>query len=264
MKHLSTPLSKGTAVALSCFIAVTALLTSAWPAQAQSSAFVPVKPIPVAPGGLVTLAGHVPMQVFDGTATRVGHYNPEQKLRLVLGIQPPHLAEEEKFLDELQTKGSPNFHKFLTLEESIARFAPSAADEQKVVDWAESQGLTVTHRFNHRLLVDVEAPAGVIEKAFGVTINSYQVVYEDDLKFSIDHEPVIPANLAGIVHNIEGLNSIQHEHGSRPESTVGHPADYAEGPAIARGEGGHGDADPSKLPGHLQLAGLQLRRPAEP
>jgi xanthomonalisin len=92
------------------------------------------------------LSGHTPPQVLDGSAVRVSHYNLDRKLRLVLAIQPPQTAEEEQFLTELQTKGSPNSHQFLTTEEWNARFAPSAEDEQKVVDWAQSQGLTVTNR----------------------------------------------------------------------------------------------------------------------
>jgi len=36
--------------------------------------------------------GHTPHKVLDGTAIRVSHYNPEQKLRLALTVQPPHMA----------------------------------------------------------------------------------------------------------------------------------------------------------------------------
>jgi hypothetical protein len=61
--------------------------------------------------------GHTPHKVLDGTAIRVSHYNPEQKLRLALTVQPPHMAEEE----------------------------------QLVVDWARSQGLTVTNRYANRM-----------------------------------------------------------------------------------------------------------------
>ena len=138
-----------------------------------------------------------PPQVLMGTAKLVEHYNPSQMLRLVFALRPPHMAEEEEFLKELHTKGSPNFHRFLTPEEWDSRFAPSVEDEQAVVDWARSAGFTVTHRFPDRLLVDVEAPAGTIEKVFGVTINRYQLGAE--ILFSNDRDPVIPARLAGIV-----------------------------------------------------------------
>ena len=69
---------------------------------------------------------NTPVQVVDGTASLVGPYDPTGKLRLALGLIPPHLAEEEQFLRELQDKTSPNFHKYLTPEQWNARYAPSA------------------------------------------------------------------------------------------------------------------------------------------
>ncbi len=194
---------------------------------------------------IISSSAETPLQLQQGTALRIGHYSPEQKLRVALAIQPPHMAEEEAFLKKLQDKTSPEFHKFLSAEEWDARFAPSAADEQKVVDWAVSQGLTITHRFKNRLLVDVEAPAGVLEKAFGVTINSYKIGAE--LDFSNDRDPVIPAALNGILYSVQGLNNIQRVHGSWPEDPATRPPDYVPGPVYSSGESGQKDGIRSKM-----------------
>jgi hypothetical protein len=199
-----------------------------------------------------------PQQVSDGTARLVGHYNPSQMLRLVFGLQPPRMAEEEQFLEELQTKGSPQFQHFLTAEEWNVRFAPSAQDEQAVVDWARGQGLTVTRRFPNRLLVDVEAPVATIEKALNLTINSYQLGVTTF--FSNDRDPAIPASLAGIVHSVGGLNNLQvlrpaNKAAKEPVFPV-----YAPGPVVALGKpsGGH-DGDRTKLP--PALASSKKRSP---
>src|SRR5580692_4340553 len=194
--------------------------------------------------GQVTLANHVNEKVTSGSATLVSPYDPTQKLRLTLALQPPHMAEEEEFLAELETKGSPNFHKFLTPDEWNARFAPAVEDEQKVVDWATSQGFTVTNRFANRLLVDVEAPVAVIEKAFGVSISNYQVGSEVD--FSNDRDPVVPTELSGILYSVSGLNSIDRLQGGMPEARKVKGADYVAGPVYANGISSHGDGDPTK------------------
>jgi len=139
------------------FLLLVALcMLAAWPALAQSA-------------DSVALSGHTPKEVAEGSATLVGHYNPSQMLRLVIGIQPPHMAEEKQFLNELKTKGSPEYRHFLTSDEWDARFAPSVEDEQAVVDWAKASGFTVTERYSHRLIVDLEAPSATIEKALGVS-----------------------------------------------------------------------------------------------
>ena len=201
----------------------------------------------------VSLPGHVPAQVLDGTATRTSHYNSDQKLRIVMSIRPPHMAEEEEFIKEQQIKSSPNFHKFLTAEEWNSRFAPSVEDEQKVVDWAQSQGLTVTRRFSHRLIVDMEGTVDNIEKAFGVTIDNYQ--FGDEVDFSNDRNPLLPASLSNIVTTVQGMNNIQREHGSAPGSEHVKGPDYAPGPAFSSGNNINKDGDPTQLPGHSNLAG---------
>jgi hypothetical protein len=245
------------------FLMIVALCVFAsWPALAQAPGSAEGDQSSVAAGGSVTLGGHTPSQVLEGTATWVGPYNRQQKLRLVLAVQPPHMAEEEEFIQELETKGSPNFHQFLTPEEWNARFAPSAEDEQKVVDWATSQGLTVTNRFANRLLVDLEAPVPVIERAFGVNINSYQVGNEVD--FANDRDPVLPSSLDGIVYAVVGLNSIDRLHGGMPEARKAKGPDYVAGPVFAEGISSHGDGDPGKSPDAVRAAlasGLPSPRP---
>ena len=147
-----------------------------------------------------------PRQVLQGTAKLIKPYDPASKLRLAISIKAPQMAAEEKFLQELQDRTSPNFKKYLTPEQWNARFAPSVQDEQSVVDWATSQGLTVTGRYPNRLMVNVEGTVDAIQKAFNITINSYDV--NGATEFSIDRDPVIPGNLAGVFQYVDGLNSI--------------------------------------------------------
>jgi Bacterial Ig-like domain (group 3)/Pro-kumamolisin, activation domain len=231
-KFIATPCTR-------VFLLIAALCVFAsWPALAQTSSSTEE--------GSLTLPNHIPSKVANGTATLVGHYNPGQMLRLVLTVQAPHMAEEEQFIKALLTKGSPGFHKFLTQDEWNTRFGPSVEDEQAVVDWAQSVGLTVTKRYPNRLLVDVEATAGTIEKAFGVTINNYQVGKEVD--FSNDRNPVIPANLSGILSFVTGLSNVERPHriGSSHPTVKG--ADYVPGPPISEGESAYGAGDPTKAP----------------
>jgi kumamolisin len=149
--------------------------------------------------------------VQNGTAVLLGHYDPEQKLRLAVVLALPHPAEEKQFLEDIQDKESPLFHLFLSPEEWNARFGPSAESEQAVVDWAQSQGLTVTHRYNNRLAVDLEAPAWAIEKALNLIINSYQLPAADGVEgrtvYSNDVDPSVPATLGGVIYAVLGLNS---------------------------------------------------------
>src|ERR1019366_2033246 len=162
------------------------------------------------------------------------------KLRLAIGITPPNMAAEEKYLQELQDKSSANFHKYLTPEQWNQRFAPSAQDEQAVVDWTKSQGLTVTARYPNRLMVNVEGTVASIQQAFRITINNYDV--SGQVEFSNDRDPVIPANLATIIGSVDGLNSIQRMRpaGAGTKGVLG--PDSSPGPLLQEGPVAHGDS----------------------
>jgi pro-kumamolisin-like protein/Big-like domain-containing protein len=180
----------------------------------------------------VKLGGPTPREVTDGSAKLIKHYDPNQKLRLVFGLQPPHMVEERKFLKELGTKGSKNYRNFLTAEEWNKRFAPSKQDEQAIVDWAKSQGLTVTGRYPNRLLVDVEGPVSIIEPALNLKINNYEL--NSKMFFSNDRDPIVPVGLN--IHSVGGLNNLQVlRPAARNIKEPQFPA-YAPGPVVANGE----------------------------
>lgn len=184
-----------------------------------------------------------PKEVREGTAKLVSRYDPQNKLRLVLGLTPPKLAEEEKFLRELQDKQSPNYHKFLTAKEWNARFSPSEQDEQAVVDWAKNNGLTITQRYANRLIVDVEGTADVVEKAFGITLNNYQLGQK--VEFSNDHDPVIPAHLVGVLRSVGGLNSMQRAHAAHENGAAQNAPAYSPGQVYQNKGSLHADGNHS-------------------
>jgi len=269
------------AVALTCLLAVTSFLAWSSLAGAQTSTAIRAVTPPPMSGSMMRLEGHVPTKVLDGTAIRVGHKDSTQHLRLALYLRPQHQAEERQYIRELTTKGSPNFHKFLTLEQITARYSPSVEDEQAVVDWAKSQGLTVTNRFPNRLLVDVEGTIDVIEKAFDVTINNYQV--GDEVNFANDRDPLIPAQFAGKLGGVLGLTSVDRMHAASALTRKIKAPDYVPGPVYQASESAHQDGDPTKVqskaraaaeksglepgftntyadPGDIFTSGLQLRR----
>ncbi len=201
----------------------------------------------------VSLSG-TPYAVQNGTAKLVGHYDPRQMLRLVLALQPPHLDEEESFLRTLQDPKSPQFHQFLSEAEWDARFAPTSESEQAVVQWAQSQGLTITQRYPNRLLVDVEAPVATIEKAFKIAINAYQLGSESH--FSNDRDPSVPAALVNVVGAVLGLNNIEVMRSASGKDLKYFPV-YSPGPANSQGsqlqsEGNRGTLDAAMTSGRKQ------------
>jgi hypothetical protein len=196
-----------------------------------------------------------PLQVKSGKATLTQHYDPTKMLRLTIALTPPHPDQERQLITALHDKQSPLFHKFLTPQQWDARFAPSAQDEQAVVDWATGAGFTINQRYADRLLVDVQAPAGVIEKALNITINNYQI--GSTTYFANDRDPVLPAGLSHTVQAILGLDSFLRLRPAHVTSLGGnHPdvprPDFVAGPSRVVGQAQHANGDPKKLAAAMQ------------
>lgn len=185
------------------------------------------------------IVGQPARPVVQGAAHLEGHYSDTSMLRLAIALKPPKLEEERQFLAQLQDKKSPLFHHYLSAAAWNARFSPAAADEQAVVDWLQSAGLTVTQRYPNRLLVDVEAPVTTIERALGIQINSYTA--GNTAFFSNDRAPSLRPDLVNIVWAVLGLNSLEQERPASHRTVPVRPA-YLPGPPKATGPAQHADA----------------------
>jgi subtilase family serine protease len=196
-------------------------------------------------------ASQTPRPVLDGTAQLVAHYDSANMLRLAIMLRPPHPDELRQFLEDVQDKNSQLFHRFLSPDEWNERFGPTVEDEQMVVAWAQSAGFTVIKRYNHRLMVQVEAPAGTIEKALHLTINTYRMPAIDGLDertvYSNDRDPEIPAELRTTVEAVLGLNSIEVLRPGAGSGQLMPEPDYVPGPPVHEREPIVRDADPEAV-----------------
>src|SRR5215831_7586738 len=210
-----------------------------------------------APHGPAAASSQTPLPVRNGSARELGPYNPAQTIRLAIGLRPPHMAAEEQFLRQIQDKHSPLFHHYLTPAAWTARFGPSAAAQQAVVAWARGAGLTVTHLYPNRLVVDVAGRVGAIQKALGLQINSYRLGTKTF--FANNHDPVLPASVSGIVESVDGLTSLQQMFPASP--TAHEPASpvYVPGPVAANGPHATANGSRAKLRAAMRASARKLR-----
>jgi hypothetical protein len=200
----------------------------------------------------------VPLPVRNGSAHQTGPASPTQTIRLAIGLRPPHMAAEQQFLREIQTKSSPLFHHYLTPAAWTARFGPSAAAQHAVVSWAAGAGLAVTHLYANRLVVDLTGRVGAVEKALGVQIDTYRL--GTSTFFANTHDPVLPGALTGIVQSVQGLNDLPVMH---PGSAGLHePASraYVAGPVLATGAHAVANGSRAKLRVAERVSARHMRK----
>jgi hypothetical protein len=109
----------------------------------------------------------------------------------------------QALIGQLNDPSSPNYHKFLTVQQFTDQFGPTAEDYAQVVSFANSHGLTVTRTFSTRLLVNVAGSAATVNQAFHVTMQTYKHPTESRNFYAPDVEPTV--DLGVPLLGLEGL-----------------------------------------------------------
>jgi subtilase family serine protease len=160
------------------------------------------------PSARVTIEGNVAPALQD--ATYVSHSDPNGVLTVVVGLKRHNEAEFTGLLDRMYDADSPDYHRWITPTDFLARFSPSQADVDAVRQHLESHGLTVKRVSDNRVLVQGTGTVAQIEEAFALNINVYQLGIETH--YSNDRNPSVPSSLKDVVESVAGLSSLETMH----------------------------------------------------
>jgi kumamolisin len=110
----------------------------------------------------------------------------------------------QALLKGLYDPSSPTYGHYLSPQEFTDRFAPSQQQYDAVASYARACGLQVFPHSN-RLVLDVTGPAGTVEAAFSVHLNTFQKT-DGRSFFAADSAPALPTSIASLVSSIQGLD----------------------------------------------------------
>jgi xanthomonalisin len=209
------------------------------------------------PGAHRLLVANVPAAVASGQAARLAPMAETQSLKLALVLPLRNEAELDGLLKQIQNPSSPNYHRYLSVDEFTTRFSATADDYAEVVRWAKANGLHVTETTPNRHVVDVEGTIGTINRALHVQMSTFQHPTEARSFFAPDREPTtdlrVPllaisdltdfaAKTNHLRHGseVQHVNAITKVHGSGPGGEY-LPSDmraayYGSGPLTGAGQ----------------------------
>jgi kumamolisin len=111
----------------------------------------------------------------------------------------------ENFVAQTTTPGSPQFHRFLNVNQFVQRFAPSNWQIQQFVQYLESFGITVDKIYADNLDITVTGTAAQLNAAFATQLRDYtrngQTFHRPAWKF------VLPGQFASLVLSVPGLSN---------------------------------------------------------
>src|SRR5712692_7322291 len=138
-------------------------------------------------------------------ANVLGPASAQQQLNLSIGLQLRNQQELQTLLIDQSNPRSPRYHQFLSPQQFVDEFGPTADQQQQVIDFLHQQGLSITQLSSNRLLIDASATVAQAEAAFQVSINTYQL--GSNVFYANANPPIIPASLSSIISSIGGLDN---------------------------------------------------------
>lgn len=164
--------------------------------------------------GRQQLKGHLTPTM--SAAKVIGRVPSATEIRLSIGLSVTDPLGLATSLKNVADPTSPAYRKYLTPEQFTARFAPSTADYQSVIDWAKANHLSVVLTHPNRQLVDVSGTAADVELAFHVKLE--QALRQDGSKFyRPDREPSLDLRVPILaVTGLDDFERPKHSGGSSP------------------------------------------------
>ncbi len=119
-----------------------------------------------------------------------------------------------RFIDALQTPGSPSFHRWVTAEQLGSKFGPSERDVAAITSWLTTHGFQVDAVHTSRMVIDFSGTAGQIRNAFHTEIHYLDAHGASHIANMSD--PRIPEALAGVVKGIVSLHDFRPHMNFKP------------------------------------------------
>jgi len=139
------------------------------------------------------------------TETPIGTRAADAQLTMAITLQLRDPAGAKALLAQLQDPASPNYHQWLTSAQFAARFDPAQADVDAVVAWLADLGFTIVSASSSARLIRFTGTVAQAQQAFHTTIYSYG----DGSVFGNIQDPIIPAQFAGVIAQIHGLDNMR-------------------------------------------------------
>lgn len=161
-----------------------------------------------APAALAARSGAAP-QDLGATAA-----DATQTVSIVLKLR--HADDLDAYIAATVDPDSPLYHRFLSVEQFRAAFAPSRGEIRRVTDFLAANGIVVNEVYPNGLIIKATGTAAQFTQAFQALLHDYR---DDDGKNyrRPAHGHRVPGDLDDVILYVAGLNTQSSQF--RPHST---------------------------------------------
>jgi kumamolisin len=181
-----------------------------------------------------------------GQANYFGDVDPSTVVTVDIVMKVQNKDALQQYINQTVTPGNTNYHKFLSVSDFKAKFAPSPSQLNAVTGYLQSFGIT-TSTYADNLIVTATGTVDQLNKAFNVDIQ--KASYKGKSFHGTKKAPIAPQNVAANILCILGLSDY-----SNLATNTAHPI---ETPKVAQSKNDlEGYLSPQDLISHYNLQGL--------
>ncbi|GAB2710402.1 S53 family peptidase [Kitasatospora kifunensis] len=140
-------------------------------------------------------------------SVRTGDVAANQRISVAVSLAQQDTAGLDTFLSQVADPSSPNYQHYLTVDQFAQRFGASPQTVAKVSAYLAAQGLQVGEVSANRLTIEASGTAAQVQKAFNTSLATYQDNKDGHSYYANTSEPSLPAEIAGVVSDVSGLNN---------------------------------------------------------
>ena len=144
-------------------------------------------------------------EVPSTVAQSIGQLPADQIMTLNVVLPVRDQATLDALAKQIADPSSPSYGHFLTVPEFTARFGPSQADYDTLVQFLKGKGFTVVGGTRDSMDVAIKGAVSIVESAFNVRMLTYQHPTENRTYYAPEREPTV--TLPFPLWHISGLNN---------------------------------------------------------
>ncbi len=140
-----------------------------------------------------------------------GQVDTQQRISLSIGLRPQHQDSLNHYIQNVVHITSTNHSGFLTPIQYPTTYSPTETTYRALIQFLQNTGFTITHTYNHRLLLDFNGTVRQVEQAFHILLYTYKGP-DGQRYYANNSDPLLPVRFANDIVAINGLNNALHWH----------------------------------------------------
>jgi subtilase family serine protease len=157
-------------------------------------------------GVIALVAGSAP--AAPAQMANMGPEDGSKQISLTVWLNLHNKGSLDTMVEQMYDKSSPNYHKFLTMEQFNNQFAPTAEEAGVVRDFLTAHNMKVTSTAANNHFIVAQGSVGDAQTAFNVKIN--RVMVNGQARRVHTPEATVTGPAAALVSNVQGLSDLRY------------------------------------------------------